>query len=221
MLIPHELDFGRKLFAAGHAHTIATGNTIGTKLIGLFNPEVLDEEVRYGFPASPKGPWGTGEESILVNAIIFWIALNMPDLADLRFAPGAGTISGDSAIPVTWWKDSFYVASGSQSFYDAEIRPAWDRRSLQTIPNALAPTLLPLLPAPPPAPPAEPLPDFASLFRQLSAQIERFTPILTQAAADAAAIRGLRASLQQSTPDETAIKRPNESLPPKNPRKRR
>lgn len=100
-----------------------------------------------------------------------------------------------------------------------------------------APTVPPTPPAvaqptSPPAPPTSaplttgPAPsnfDFAGLFGQLVQTLAAFTGIVQQSSADAAAIRQIRDSFDgtQTSPVAAPASKPNETLPPKNPAKRK
>lgn len=188
-MIPHKYDFGFKLQALGVTHVIAYGDD-WSKLIAPFKPNSDNPEET--FTAHRKGPYGSGVEVILPDAIWYFIR-NTPgfeDLAGLRFAPDAETVVGSEPLPYLWWIQAMYAAApgDARSFYDAFVGPMFARRPDMTAPAPALPSLPPqLAPTPVPAPPPvvapsapsmplpahaqPPVPDFAQLFQTLQAQI--------------------------------------------------
>lgn len=235
-MISHALDFARTLTIQGITHVIAQDD-FGHTVIADLNPNSDNPES--AFPVHIKGPHGTGLEAILVNAIVWHInnTLGFESLRGIIFS-GSETISGDTAIPNAWFLTAAYAAAGDHSYYDAVILPAWLARP-QTPPSSRLPTpsVQPATPAPSTPPvvpttaptpipivaPTTPPDFFAQIFQRL-AQLDMIAQQLAQTRADFEAFKhGAITSVPPSTitvTTPTSAKKPNESLPKKNPKRR-
>jgi hypothetical protein len=130
----HQNDFANIATKQGYTQTIARGDD-QSLVVSTVNPDLptTTDDARYNFTQHTKGPWGTGEEAVSPTMLEFYYKKTpgYQKLALMRFQTG-NTVSGDYAIPTWWWTDSMYLSKdGKTSFFDAEVKPLWDRMHSQ------------------------------------------------------------------------------------------